>query len=195
MKIVKKDIQNNIMSREPKVANVFFIAIDGHGGSGKSTLAQYLSVKLGAEIVHTDDFASWDNPLNWWPLIIQHVFDDIKSGVNKLSYERSKWSKDHHPDPVVDQPVTDIMILEGVSSMRTEFSQYISLNIFVDTPREVCLKRGIDRDFKTGKTKKELIKIWNEWFNEEDDYMARDNPKKRADIIIDGTQSFESQLT
>jgi hypothetical protein len=44
------------------------VAIDGHGGAGKSTLAKRLAKELGgAQIVETDDFASWDNPLNWWP--------------------------------------------------------------------------------------------------------------------------------
>jgi uridine kinase len=44
------------------------IAIDGPGGSGKSTLAENLSPALGhAPIIHTDDFASWDVPLEWWP--------------------------------------------------------------------------------------------------------------------------------
>ena len=90
-----------------------FLAIDGHGGSGKSTLAGILADKLGAEIIRIDDFASWDNPLNWWPLLIEYVFEPISKGARILSYPRSKWWVDHHPDPMVDQPVTDVMILEG----------------------------------------------------------------------------------
>lgn len=56
---------------------IFLIAVDGHGGSGKSTLASLLSEKLKAEIIHTDDFAAWDNPLNWWPLVIERVLEPI----------------------------------------------------------------------------------------------------------------------
>ena len=41
------------------------IAIDGPGGAGKSSLAEQLSKELGnALILHTDDFASWEKPLN-----------------------------------------------------------------------------------------------------------------------------------
>ncbi len=53
---------------------IILIVIDGHGGSGKSTLANLLSKKLNAEIIHTDDFAGWNNPQNWWPLVIERVF-------------------------------------------------------------------------------------------------------------------------
>jgi Tfp pilus assembly pilus retraction ATPase PilT len=45
---------------------VRLVAVDGPGGSGKSTFAACLSAAANnAPIVHTDDFASWDNPINW----------------------------------------------------------------------------------------------------------------------------------
>ena len=125
---------------------IFLIAIDGHGGSGKSTLAAFLSEKLHAEIIHVDDFASFDNLVDWWPLVVERVFEPIKRGEKFLNYPRSKWSETHHPEPVVDQPVTPIMVLEGVRALRREFRPYISYGIFVDTPKEVCLQRGFERD-------------------------------------------------
>ena len=45
-------------------------AVDGPGGAGKSTLAAALAVELGAQLVHTDDFASWENRLDWWPSLV-----------------------------------------------------------------------------------------------------------------------------
>jgi uridine kinase len=86
------------------------------------------------------------------------------------------------------------MILEGVSSSRSEFRDYTSLSIFVDTPKDVCLERGVRRDTGTGKSVEELTKIWEEWFIEEDVYIKRDNPEENADIVIDGTKPFEDQI-
>jgi uridine kinase len=188
------NIEKIIASRKPKVGNVMLIAIDGHGGSGKSALAELLSQKLSAQIIHQDNFASWDNPLNWWPKLIKQVFEPIETGANTLSYERSKWWENHHPEPAIDEPVTPIMILEGVSSLRKEFRDYISLSIFVDTPIEICLKRGLARDSGTGKPKEEIRKLWEQWLKDENEYIARDNPKEYADIVIDGTKPFEAQL-
>lgn len=57
------------------------VAIDGRGGAGKSTLAARLSELLGgAPVVHTDDFASWDNPIDWWPELLAQVLEPLARG-------------------------------------------------------------------------------------------------------------------
>ncbi len=192
----KIDINNLLAAKSPRVGVVKFIAIDGHGGSGKSTLAKLLANKLDAEIIHTDDFASWDNPENWWPLVIERVLDPIKNGATSLSYQRSKWWESHKPEPVVNQPVTKIMILEGVSSFRKEFRPYISLGIFVDTPKKICLQRGFERDKgQDSKSDAEIKQMWLDWYEKEEIYMRRDEPKKNADLILNGAIPFETQLS
>lgn len=191
----KKDIVKSVSVSQPRIGNVRLVAIDGHGGSGKSTLAAILAKKLEAEIIHTDDFAGWENPRDWWPLIIERVFEPIEKGATTLNYPRSKWSQTHHPKPVVDQPVTKIMILEGVSALRKEFRPYISLGIFVDTPKEMCLKRGFERDKgQDGKSDEQIKQMWCEWSEEEDKYIASDEPIGFANIVLDGTKPFDDQL-
>lgn len=187
-------IKDVLEQTQPSCGKVKFIAIDGHGGSGKSTLAAILSKELSAEIIHTDDFASWDNPKDWWPLLIERIFDPIRRGAKTLSYPRSKWWDNHNPEPVADQQLTEVMILEGVSALRKEFRPYISLSIFVDTPKDTCIERGINRDLSTGKSYDELTKIWEDWYQKESTYMDRDRPKDIADFVIDGTKSFSKYI-
>lgn len=189
------EIKKHIFETLPKVGNTRFIAIDGHGGSGKSTLAEMLAKQFNAEIIHTDDFAGWDNPENWWPLVIERVFEPIKNGATTLNYPRSKWWDTHNPEPVVNQPVTDIMILEGVSALRSEFRPYISFGIFVDAPKEVCLQRGFERDKgQDGKSDDEIKQMWLDWYQKEKAYIARDDTSGYADLVVDGTKTFETQL-
>lgn len=190
------DLGKQITEASPKVGKTRFIAIDGHGGSGKSTLAETLARQLNAEIIHTDDFAGWDNPENWWPLVIERVLEPIKNGASVLNYPRSKWWETHNPEPVVNQPVTSIMILEGVSSLRKEFREYLSLSIFVDTPIEICLQRGFERDKgQDGKSDDEIKQMWQQWYEKEEIYIARDKPIEFADLVVDGTKPFEDQLS
>jgi uridine kinase len=189
-------IKEKIYKIEPRVGSVRFMAIDGHGGSGKSTLAEILAEELSAEIIHTDDFAGWDNPENWWPLMVKLVFQPISKGTTVLDYPRSKWWENHNPEPVVNQPVTDIMILEGVGSLRKEFRPYLSFGVFVDTPINVCVKRGLERDKgQDGKSDEEIVQMWHGWYKQEESYIKRDNPKQYADIVLDGTIPFDAQLT
>lgn len=190
------ELQKSILKSSPKVGSTRFIAIDGHGGSGKSTLADILAKLFTAEVIHTDDFAGWDNPENWWPLVIEKVFEPINNGATVLSYSRSKWWETHNPKPVIDQPVTDIMILEGVSALRREFRPYISFGIFVETPLDICLKRGFERDRgQDGKPDDEIKRMWQEWYAKEERYLARDSPKEAADLVLDGTRPFKEQVS
>ncbi len=189
------DLQKFLKQSKPKVDTTLFVAIDGYGGSGKSTLAELLSHKLHATLIRKDDFASWDNPLNWYTDVIEKVFKPISQGSTELHYQPTSWYANHHLEPVT-KPVTPPMVLEGVGSSRSEFRDYISLSIFVDTPLELCLRRGVDRDLKsgTGKSEEELTRMWREWFAEENSYFERDNPKEHADIVVDGTIPFEDQI-
>lgn len=188
------DLESVLEQRPRKAGLTKVIGIDGHGGSGKTTLAAHLGERLGAEIVHTDDFASWDNPKDWWPLVIGRIFEPLRSGARTLSYPRSQWWPEHEPEPVIDQPVTAALILEGVGSLRREFRQFLSFAIFVSTPREVCIERGTIRDAAMG-TQDEVLKQWNRWFDDEVAYMARDEPERFADIVLSGALPFEEQLT
>ena len=51
-------------SQAPAGVKTRIVAIDGQGGAGKSTLASLLAQQLDAPIIQTDDFASWENPVD-----------------------------------------------------------------------------------------------------------------------------------
>lgn len=188
------NIKELILSKEPMAENTRFIGIDGHGGLGKSTLSEKLSKELKAQVIHVDDFASPENPLEWWRDVLEKVFIPIASGATVLNYERTKWGEDHEVKPAVNEHVTSIMIIEGVSALRKEFREYISLGIFLDVPREICFERGLIRNRNLGKSEEELLKLWAGWLKDEEDYFARDDAKSYADIVIDGLKPVEDQI-
>jgi len=156
------------------------VAVDGHGGAGKSTLALELSEMLGAEIIHTDDFASPGNPVHWWPRLIEEALEPITRGAPSISYVRSSWGSEHAPEPVRDQPVTPVMILEGVTAARREFRPYLAYAIWVDVAKDVCIARGVDRD---GEAMREQ---WESWWREEEAYIREHRPVEFADTVISG---------
>lgn len=184
------NIQSELANRSAKVGHVKFIGIDGHGGSGKSTLAAMLAKSLSATLIHTDDFASHDVPFDWSDKLINAIFNPIISGAKILDYECSKWWADHQPEPIVNQPVTPIMIIEGVSALRHEFRPYLSFGIYVDTPDTICLARGLERDKDNGDSLEDVKRMWQDWIKAENIYMQNDNPKSFADMVFDGTKPF-----
>jgi uridine kinase len=164
----------------PSGLRVKVVAVDGHGGAGKSTLASELSEMLRAGMIHTDDFASPENPVHWWPRLIEEALEPIARGAPNISYVRSSWGSEQSPEPVRDQPVTPVMILEGVASARREFRPYLAYAIWVDAPKDVCIARGVARDGETMRNQ------WESWWRQEEEYIREHRPVQFADTVISG---------
>ena len=73
-----------------------------------------------------------------------------------------------------------VVILEGVSSSRSEFRPYLSFAIYIETDRDLRLKRGLERDGEAA------LPLWQQWMAEEDEYVLRDKPQKYADLVLSG---------
>lgn len=172
-----------------------FIAIDGHGGSGKSTLANKLASRLNAEVIHIDDFTGEGASSDWYKNLITKIIDPVQHGAIRLNYSRAKWWPEHDPKPVVNQIVTPTMIIEGVGSTRAELRNLMALRIFVDTPRSICIERGIERDKGMGgKSELQIRAMWQQWIMWDDEYFAKDDPVAAADIVVDGTEPYEQSM-
>jgi uridine kinase len=159
---------------------VRLVAVDGPGGSGKSTVAHRLSTAAGgAPIVPTDDFASWDNPIDWWPRLLDQVITPLANG-DPGRYQRYDWPSDSLAEWRT-VPRSPIVILEGVTAGRQEWRDQLSFLIWIETPRQIRLKRGLERDGSSA------LANWESWMAEEDNHYRRDRTSERADVVILGT--------
>ena len=162
------------------------VGIDGHGGAGKTTLARALSDALGAQVVHTDDFAGFEGAAGWHLELVERVLRPAADGAGALSYRPASRWPGHEPDPVIDLPVTPVVILEGVTSLRRELRPWIDLGVFVDAPRELCLARGLERDAALEPDRAALEALWRAWLSGEDEYFADHEPARHARFVVDG---------
>jgi uridine kinase len=153
------------------------VAIDGAGGSGKSSLARTLADVLGARIVQTDDFASWEDPVDWWPELLDKVLVPLASGETAV-YAPTRWGGPEKNDVVLEPG--GLVLVEGVTASRLAFRPYLAFSIWVDTPRELRLRRGLDRDGS------EASADWKRWMAEEDAYVERERPAGHASLVLPG---------
>jgi uridine kinase len=154
------------------------VAIDGPGGAGKSTLAARVAAELDAQVVCTDDFASWDNPLDWWPRLIEQVLEPLRNN-QPGRYQRYDWDTRQLAD-WHDVLVAPFLVLEGVSSSRAAFAAYLVFRVWIETPRQERLRRGLERDGEDARD------LWREWMAREDAYIAAERPRERADLVVSG---------
>ena len=169
--------------RPPDGMRTRIVAIDGLGGSGKSSFARHLARALGdAPIVQTDDFATWDNPIDWWPQLLERVLVPFSRG-EPARYERSHWGGERNGERVEIEPA-ELLILEGVTASREAFAPYVTYSIWVEAPAELRLRRGLDRDGP------EALEQWRAWMAEEDEYVEREKPDERADLVVEGDRDL-----
>jgi uridine kinase len=158
---------------------VRLVAVDGPGGSGKSTFAARLAVAAGgAPIVHTDDFASADDPIDWWPRLLDQVIAPLTAGRPAV-YQRYDWTSESLAEWHTLAPAP-VIIVEGVSAARREWSRHLSYVIWIETPRNLRLQRAAERDGE------DALDDWEQWMAAEDDHYRRDPTRERADAIVDG---------
>jgi ABC-type glutathione transport system ATPase component len=72
---MRSRLVNAVLAVPPKLGRVRLLAIDGPSGVGKSVLTSAVVVELRARgfsavRVSTDDFATWEDPVSWWPRLV-----------------------------------------------------------------------------------------------------------------------------
>jgi uridine kinase len=166
---------------------VRLIGIDGCAGAGKTTLASRLSAALGnAPVIHTDDFASHNVPMEWWSRMLHDVIEPLLRG-EPASYQPYDWVNRKLAEETVTVQPSETVIVEGVGATRKAWRDRLVLRIWVDCPRELRLARGIARDGEA------MREFWLDWMKAEDDYVETEQPRLHADVIVDGSGVSEPQ--
>jgi uridine kinase len=176
------DLATDICQRPASCGPARVIAVDGPGGAGKSTFAARLSRAFGdgavVPLVHTDDFASWDDQFGWGPLLRARVIEPLLSGETGR-YQRYDWVDKRFAE-WHDVPVADVLIIEGVGAAQRLFADAVAMTVWVETPPDVRLARGIARDGE------ELREFWQQWIVGEWAHFAADDTFARADLVVIG---------
>jgi uridine kinase len=188
-------IQEFLDKHPPHRTDFTTIAIDGRGASGKSQLATYLrNILPGYVFVSGDDyFEPVQGRTEWGDFNNERFESDVigplRSGTTFM-YRPYDW---HANAPISEQSIT---VTEGFCLERC-FSFALALEwdlrIWVETPRDVCLSRGVAREtFPPDRS----LATWRDiWQPREDLYITQTRPRETADIVVEGTRPFSDQIT
>jgi len=160
-----------LLSAQPRLGDVRVLAIDGPSGAGKSTIAAAVSSELRTRnvtsaLISTDDFATWDAPVSWWPSLAKGVLKPFSEGRHG-GYRRMVWTGgEPRPGEYVTVALPEVLILEGVSSGRASIRPSLSHLCWVAGPSAAeRLERSVARD---GESSRAALARWQEfergWF-------------------------------
>ena len=164
-----------IMAAPARLGDVRLVAVDGPSGSGKSVFADRLVAELpDAVLVRTDDFATWDDPVAWWPRLVDGVLVPLSAG-RPGRYRRTEW-RDGRPYPgrEVTVRVPRVLLVEGVSSGRRSIRPRLSYLVWCELPDPAArLARAVARD---GEQCRDQLRAWQSfetgWFAVDDTRAA-----------------------
>jgi uridine kinase len=152
-----------------------FVGIGGRGGAGKSTLAEQIP---GAQIVGTDGF--WDGDGFDLARLRADIFEPLLAG-SATSYDAWDWEA-RRPGGTRSVEPRGVVVVEGVCALHRMFRDAYDVRVWVETPYDVRLERGVARDGEAAR------RTWVEhWMPMEDRYVERDDPVSCADVVVDGT--------
>jgi uridine kinase len=172
----------NLMSAAGGTNGLVVVGIGGHGASGKSTLAAKLASMLdGVQVIPTDAF--WNGSSFDLARLRTEVLDVLLAGET-ASYDAWDWASASAAGRRLVEP-TGVVIIDGVCALHEMFRADLDVRIWVDTPADIRLERGVARDGEASRSR------WVDvWMPNEARYVAHDRPIECAHIIIDGTADF-----
>jgi hypothetical protein len=175
-----------LLAGSPRLGRVRMLAVDGPSGAGKTTVTACIARLLAAggarvAVVPTDHFATWADPVSWWPRLVAGVLTPLCDG-RPGEYRLLDWpGGTPRLGGLVTVPVPDVLIVEGVSAGRAAVREYLTLLAWVElADADLRLARTIARD---GEGSRADLSAWQRF---ERGWFAADGTRAAADVRLPG---------
>lgn len=150
------------------------VLIDGRSGAGKTTLARELAPRLGAQLVSLDDlYPGWDGLAAGSAAVHETLLRHRDPGWTRWDWSSGAPAEWHPLDP--DLPI----VIEGCGALSRANRALATFGIWVELPAAERRRRAIERE-------PDFAAHWREWAAQERAHAASENPRRRADVVIEG---------
>lgn len=152
------------------------ILIDGRSGSGKTELARSIvGAWPEAQLVRLDElYPGWDG-LDAGSAAVAGILTTFR--WREWDWTTGRPGGWHDLDPA--RPI----IVEGVGALSRASRTFADLGLWVQLDDTIRKQRALARDGDT------YAPHWDRWAAQEERFIARENPRALADVVIDLTSA------
>ena len=169
-------VVQHTLARPPTLGAGRLVCVDGPAGSGKTSLADAVARRTDAQVVHMDDlYGGWDGLL----FVSGHVERLLRPLAQGLHghWQRYDWHAGRFAEWHQVRP-GGLLLLEGVGSGARAWAALATTLVYVEAPRSVRLRRGLDRDGDA------QADHWRRFMVQEDVLLSRERTRARAHLVV-----------
>ena len=160
------------------------VLIDGPSGAGKSSLADLLvrhwPGSAAPRLVRMDDlYPGWDGLLAASGALAGDLLEPLAL-TGRGRWRRWDWAGER-PAEWHDVSGHAPVIVEGCGTLAAANVRWAHLAVWLDADDTLRKTRALDRDGAT------FASHWDQWQSEFEEYLARERPRERADVVLDVT--------
>ncbi len=182
------DMVRKLMDASPGITGrPRVIAIDGRGGSGKTTLAERLGqVVPNSAIVHTDDIAWNQAYFDWGSILATSVLNPLHRG-EAVNFRPTAWAAHGRPGSITVPDGQDVIWVEGTGIIRQELAPWLDASVWIQGDLDEQERLLVGRDGDSAQQRQHVAN----WLQEELPFLLREEPWKRATLIVGGPAPIE----
>ena len=160
------------------------VLIDGPSGAGKSSLADLLVRRWPhadrPRLVRMDDlYPGWDGLLAASGALAADLLEPL-AATGRGRWRRWDWAKER-PAEWHEVSAPGALIVEGCGTLAAANVRRAHLALWLDADDTLRKTRALDRDGAG------FASHWDQWQSEFEEYLAREHPRARADLVLDVT--------
>lgn len=149
------------------------VLIDGRSGAGKTVLGEALAPRLGAQLVSLDDlYPGWDGLEAGSAAVRDTVLRAREPGWTRWDWEAERPAEWHPVDP------SGPLVVEGCGALSRANRALATFGIWIEVDPVARRRRSSARD--GGR----FDAFWSSWAAHEDAFIAREDPRGLADLVI-----------
>jgi hypothetical protein len=169
-------VVQHALSRPATLGAGRLVCVDGPAGSGKTSLADAVARRTAAQVVHMDDlYGGWEGLL-WVAGRVERMLRPLAQGLHgpwqRYAWHAGRFAEWHQVRP------GGLLLLEGVGSGGLAWAGLTTTLVYVEAPRSVRLRRGLDRDGD------EQAEHWRRFLVQEDLLLSRERTRPRAHLVV-----------